>query len=234
MAAGRTGRTGRTGPTGRIGLRPAVGKPFVLASSRLRPVPLVPEISLHLADDAFGLWEATEHALGRSDRPPPFWAFAWPGGQGLARYILDHPGIVAGRTVLDLGSGSGLAAIAAALAGSPAVLASELDPLAAAAIALNADANNARVTVTGDVLDGDGEQADVVLAADVWYERRLAERVTGLLGRAGARGADVLAGDIGRAFLPRPLMRELAGYDVPVVADLEDAAVKRVSILTLR
>jgi len=238
MAAGGPGPpTGRQAgrPVGRpTGRQPAAGAPFVLASSRLRPVPLVPEISLHLADDPFGLWEATERELGRADRPPPFWAFAWPGGQALARYILDHPGTVAGRTVLDLGSGSGLAAIAATLAGSPAVLASELDPLAAAAIALNADANDARVVVTGDVLDGDGEQADVVLAADIWYERKLAERATGLLERARARGADVLVGDIGRAFLPRPLLRELARYDVPVVAELEDAAVKRVSILTLR
>ncbi len=238
MAAGGPGPpTGRQAgrPVGRpTGRQPAAGAPFVLASSRLRPVPLVPEISLHLADDPFGLWEATERELGRADRPPPFWAFAWPGGQALARYILDHPGTVAGRTVLDLGSGSGLAAIAATLAGSSAVLASELDPLAAAAIALNADANDALVLVTGDVLDGDGEQADVVLAADIWYERKLAERAAGLLERACARGADVLVGDIGRAFLPRPLLRELAGYDVPVVAELEDAAVKRVSILTLR
>jgi predicted nicotinamide N-methyase len=207
---------------------------FIAAHSALRPVPEVPEISLHAAEDAFSLWEAVERETGRSDEPPPFWAFAWPGGQALARYVLDHPGQVAGRRVLDLGSGSGLTAIACALAGASAVLASELDPFAVAAIELNATANDVSIAVTGDVLGGAGGDSQVVLAADIWYERRLAQRALGLLQRARARGADVLIGDIGRAFLPRPLMRELAAYDVPVIAELEDAAVKRVLILTLR
>ena len=207
---------------------------FIAAHSALRPVPEVPEISLYAADDAFSLWEAVERETGRSGEPPPFWAFAWPGGQALARYILDHPGQVAGRRVLDLGSGSGLTAIACALAGASTVLASELDPFGVAAIGLNASANDVSITVTGDVLGGAGENAQVVLAADIWYERQLAQRALGLLQRARSRGADVLVGDIGRAFLPRPLMRELAAYDVPVIAELEDAAVKRVLILTLR
>jgi predicted nicotinamide N-methyase len=206
---------------------------FVLANSTLRSVPLVPEISLYLADDAFSVWEASEHEVGASGQPPPFWAFAWPGGQALARYLLDHEEQVAGRAVLDLGSGSGLAAIAAAMAGASRVVASELDPFARAAIELNAAANRTRVAITGDVLDGAGESAGLVLAADVWYERRLADRALGLLRRAQARGADVLVGDVGRAFLPRQELRELAAYDVPVVAELEDAAVKRVLILTL-
>lgn len=206
---------------------------FVTASCVLRPVPQVDEISLYLADDAFSLWAEVESALGQPDQPPPFWAFAWAGGQALARYLLDHPRVVAGRSVLDLGSGSGLTAIAAARAGAASVLASELDPFAAAAISLNAAANDVTVAVTGDVLDGDGEGADVVLAADIWYERDLADRALRLLQRARSRGADVLVGDIGRAFLPRELMRELASYDVPVLADLEDAAVKKVLILTL-
>jgi predicted nicotinamide N-methyase len=207
---------------------------FVLANSRIGPVPLIPEISLHLGDDAFSVWEATERELGAPQQPPPFWAFAWPGGQALSRYVLDHPQLVAGRSVLDLGSGSGLVAIAAAMAGASAVLASELDPVAGAAIELNAAANQVPVAVTGDVLDGAGEGAAVVLAADVWYERRLAERALDLLHRARARGADVLAADIGRAFLPRSALRELASYDVPVIAKLEDAAMKRVLVLTLR
>lgn len=206
---------------------------FVRANSRLRCVPHVPEIQLHLADDAFSVWEETERALGRTDQPPPFWALAWPGSQGLARYILDHADLVAGRTVLDLGAGSGLTAIAAAVAGASAVQASDLDPFAAAAIGLNADANGVAIAVTADVLDGSGEGAEVVLAADIWYEKQLAERVLGLLRRARARDACVLVSDVGRAFLPRPLLRELAAYDVPVMADLEDAAVKRVMILTL-
>ena len=206
---------------------------FVLARCLLRPVPLVPEIRLHLADDAFGLWEATERELGETGRPPPFWAFAWPGGQALARYLLDRPHIVAGRKVLDVGSGSGLAAIAAAVAGAAAVRASEHDPFARAAIALNAGANEVRVTVTGDILDGDGDGADVVLAGDIWYERQLADRSLGLLRRARRRGAEILIGDIGRAFLPRSELTELAAYDVPVIAQLEDAAVKRALIMTL-
>ena len=230
----------------------AQGK-FVRANTALRPVPLVPEIRLHLADDAFRVWEASEqgwgervpgpgvpeadwdeHEAGPGERPPPFWAFAWPGGQALARYVLDHPWLVAGRPVLDLGSGSGVGAIAAALAGAAIVLASEVDQLAVTAIGLNTAANNVRVDVTGDVLDGSGEDAAVILAADVWYERALAERTLGLLRRASERGADLLIGDVGRAFLPRPTLRELAAYDVPVLADLEDAAVKRVSVMTLR
>jgi predicted nicotinamide N-methyase len=207
---------------------------FVLANSTLRPVPLVPEVSLHLADDAFSLWEQVERVLGQPDQPPPFWAFAWPGGLALARFLLDHPEHVAGRRVLDLGSGSGLIAVAALLAGASSAHASELDPFATAAIGLNAAANGVCVAVTGDVLGGAGEGADVVLAGDIWYERRLAARAAGLLGRASARGAGVLVGDIGRAFLPRTLMREVASYDVPVIAELEGADVKRVLILTLR
>jgi len=207
---------------------------FVRALCRLRPVPLVPEIRLYLADEVFGLWEEVERESGRQGTPPPFWAFAWPGGQALARYLLERPELVARRSVLDIGSGSGLAAIAAARAGSSAVAASEIDSLAAAAITLNAGANNAAVTVTGDVLDGDGEGADVVLAADIWYDRSLAGRALGLLRRARRRGADVLVGDIGRSFLPLAMLSELAAYDVPVVAELEDAAVKRAMIFALR
>lgn len=206
---------------------------FVAASTALRPVPLVPEIRLRQADDAFTVWAAAEHEAGEPDQPPPFWAFGWPGGQALARYLLDHRDLVRGRTVLDVGSGSGLTAIAACLAGASAVLASELDPFAVAAITLNAAANGVRVAVTGDVLDGSGEGADLVLAADIWYERALAARAIGMLRRAVARGAHVLAGDVGRAFLPRESLRVVAGYDVPVIADLEDATVKRTSIWTL-
>lgn len=207
---------------------------FVRANTTLAPVPGVPEISLHLADDVFGLWERTEYELSAANQPPPFWAFAWPGGQALARYLLDHADLVRHRSVLDLGSGSGLTAIAAARAGARLVTASELDQFALAAIALNASANAAPVTAVGDVLDGDGAGADVILAADIWYERRLAERALGLLRRAQARGATVLAGDVGRAFLPRGLMRELARYQVQVLADLEGATVKPALILTLR
>jgi len=203
---------------------------FVRSACPLRPVPQVEEIRLHLAGDALVLWQPTEDERG-AGQPPPFWAFAWPGGQALARYLLDRPGLVAGRRVLDLGSGSGLVAIAAALAGAAAVTASEIDALAVAAIRLNARANGVPVPViAGDVLDGDGDGAQVVLAGDVWYSRELAGRVLGFLERATARGASVLAGDIGRAFLPRHRFRVLDARDVPVLADLEDASVKRTMV----
>jgi predicted nicotinamide N-methyase len=223
----RRGGTGR-GPAAVTDPREA----FVLAKATLRPVPHVPEMRLYLADDAVSLWEDTERRAGE-DQPPPFWAFPWPGGQALARYLLDRPWLVSGRTVLDIGAGSGLTSIAAALAGAASVLASEPDPLAAAAIGLNAAANGVSVEVIADVLDGDGEGAELVLAADVWYAEELAGRVLGLLRRARAAGAYVLAGDPGRAFLPRQVLRELACDEVPVAADLEDAAVKQVMILTL-
>src|SRR5258708_31167682 len=197
---------------------------FVLSHARLRPVPLVPEIALHLADDAFSVWEDTERHASRSEQPAPCWAFAWAGGQALARYVLDHPDHGAGRPVLDLGSGSGLAAIAAARAGASAVRASETDPFAHAAIMLNAAANKVPVTVTGDVLDGSGEDAEVILAADIWYEHRLAARALGLLQRARARGASALAGDIRRTVLPRPPLRELGPYAVPAMPQLYAAA----------
>jgi predicted nicotinamide N-methyase len=210
---------------------------FVRSACALGPVPGVPEIRLHLAADAIGLWQRTEDDRG-AGQPPPFWAFAWPGGQAVARYVLDHAGLVAGRTVLDLGSGSGLVAIAAALAGAARVLASEIDPLAVAAIGLNAQANGVTAPgLVGDVLDGDGRDGDgrdvqVVLAGDVWYSLPLAERVLGFLERARGRGATVLTGDIGRAFLPRDRFRELDARDVPVLADLEDATVKRAMVWT--
>ena len=205
---------------------------FVRATCRLARVPHVAEIQLHLSDDVLGLWQRTEDERGPV-QPPPFWAFAWPGGQALARYVLDHADLVADRMVLDLGSGSGLVAIAAAMAGAAAVLASEIDTLAVAAIGLNARADGVPApAVVGDVLDGDGEGAGVVLAGDVWYSRPLAERVLAFIERARARGASVIVGDIGRAFLPRERFRVLEAHDVPVMAELEDSGVKRTMVCT--
>jgi predicted nicotinamide N-methyase len=196
-------------------------------------VPAVPEIRLHLSQDAIDLWEQTETEAGESDRQPPFWGFAWAGGQALARYVIDHPAAVAGRKVIDLGSGSGLTAIAAALAGASAVLASELDPFAFAAIGLNAAVNGVSIDTTGDLLDQRADDVDVVLAGDIWYERELAARALAYCQRAVANGATVLVGDIGRKFLPRELMREVASYEVPVLADLESTAVKTALVLAL-
>ena len=207
---------------------------FVRTHTRIGAAPLVPEVKLYLSDDAFSLWERTEEEIGAQDQQPPFWGFAWPGGQALARYVLDHRSALAGRTVLDLGAGCGLTSVAAALAGASSVLASELDPFAKAAITLNAELNGVVVGTTGDLLAGAGDAAQVVLAADIWYEKQLSARALGFLRRASRHGATVLVGDIGRAFLPASELRELAAYDVPVIADLENTAMKHTRILTLR
>lgn len=209
---------------------PASPALFVSSVCALAPVPAVAEVRLHLAEDVLGLWQQTEDQSGPG-QPPPFWAFPWPGGQILARYLLDHPGLVAGRRVLDVGSGSGLVAIAAQLAGAATVLASEIDPLAVAAMRLNAQANGVPpAAIVGDVLDGAGEGADLVLSGDLWYSRPLAERLLGLIERARARGASVLVGDIGRAFLPRDRFRVVYWSDITVLAGLEDCPVKRAMV----
>jgi predicted nicotinamide N-methyase len=206
---------------------------IIRASTQLRPVALVPEIRLHQASEPIGVWERTELAAGRTNSDPPFWAFAWAGGQALARHLLDHPEAVKGRRVIDIASGSGLVAIAAARAGAATVTAYDIDPLAAAAITVNAGANGEAVLpVCADVLD-EAPDVDVMLVADAFYERDLAERVMRFLERGHARGADVLAGDFGRAYLPRDRLRALAAYDVPGLSMLEGSDVKRTTIWTL-
>ncbi len=188
---------------------------FVAAHTRRRAPALVPEIELHVADDVVALWEALEAERGTPGEEPPFWAAAWPGGLALARYVLDHPGVVAGRAVLDLGSGSGLVAVAAARAGAGTVTASEIDPFGQAAIGVNAAANGvAGIDVVGDVLDAAPPAGAVVLAGDVCYDRAMTERVLPYLERA-ARGGAVLVGDPGRPYLPHRRLRKLAGYDIP-------------------
>ena len=183
---------------------------FLLANTTAAPVPLVPEITLRqYEDDPFDLWERTGGEV-------PFWAFPWAGGQALARYVLDRPETVAGRRVLDIASGSGVVAIAAALAGARSVTAVDIDPFAVLAVGVNAEANRAAVTaVLADVLDTDGGPADVVLAGDVCYDPDMTARVLPFTARAVRRGADVLLGDPGRDFFPRTGVERLAGYDVP-------------------
>ena len=204
---------------------------FVLAHTSLTVVPFVPEVRLHLADEPIGLWERTESDRGGEQLPPPFWAFAWAGGQAIARYLLDHPALVAGRRVLDVAAGSGLIAIAAALAGAATVTAVEIDPLAVAAIGLNARANRVDVTARlEDVLSGDGGDAQVVFAGDVFYSREMTERILGFILRVRARGASVLVGDPGRVYLPREHLSRVAVYDVPVQQALEDTPVKRTTL----
>jgi predicted nicotinamide N-methyase len=192
---------------------------IIRTGTQLRSVPLVPQIRLHQASDPISLWQRTELAAGRTGLDPPFWAFAWAGGQALARYLLDHPEAVRGQQVIDIASGSGLVAIAAAQAGAAAVTAYDIDPLAAAAIAMNAAANGVAVlAVCADVLDQDDPPSpgtDLVLAGDAFYERGLAARVMRFLERGHTRGTAVLAGDCGRAYLPRNRLTPLATYDVP-------------------
>jgi predicted nicotinamide N-methyase len=202
--------------------------------TRLSSVPLTPEIRLHLASEPISLWQGTELASGRTGLDPPFWAFAWPGGQALARYLLDHPGVASGRHVIDLASGSGLVAIAAAKAGAAAVTAYDIDPLAVAAIGINAGANGVPVSAAcADVLDEDGPPSadtDLVLVADAFYQRDLAGRLMRFLEHGRTRGTGFLVGDFGRAFLPRRRLRPLATYDVPGLRELEDSDVKRTTI----
>lgn len=200
---------------------------FVRANTRLLPVPHAPELSLHVADEATALWEKTEEELGRLGLPPPFWAFAWAGGQALARFVLDRPETVAGRRVLDFAAGSGLVAIAAAKAGAARVEAADIDPFARAAMPLNAAVNGVTILPRGEDLIGTDEGWDVVLAGDICYERDLAERVIAWLERLAERGATVLIGDPGRAYLPKDRLTEVATYQVPVTRALEDAEIKR-------
>jgi predicted nicotinamide N-methyase len=196
---------------------------FVRRNTAIAAPPLVPEIRLHLATEITPIWQATEESLARSGVPPPYWAFAWAGGQALARYILDDPTEVAGRFVLDFGAGSGLVAIAAAKAGAAGVLATEIDHFAAAAIAMNATLNDVAVTVTtADLIDTANPRWEVIAAGDVCYERPMAARVARWLRALARRGCLVLLGDPGRAYLPANGLRERARYVVPTSRELED------------
>ncbi|HTZ35644.1 MAG TPA: 50S ribosomal protein L11 methyltransferase [Stellaceae bacterium] len=200
------------------------GAAFVRANTAVAAPPLVPEIRLHLASEITPLWQATEETLAQRQMPPPFWAFAWAGGQALARCLLDRPDLVAGRDALDFGAGSGLVAIAAAKAGADCVEAAETDPFAVAAIALNAALNGVTIgVVAADLLAGRAPpRRAVVLAGDVCYERPMAARTIALLRRCAAQGSLVLLGDPGRAYLPRDGLVEVARYCVPVTRELED------------
>jgi predicted nicotinamide N-methyase len=193
-----------------------VPEAFVRAHTRPARPPLVPEVELLVAADVVALWEAMEEERGSPAEDPPFWAAAWPGGQALARYVLDVPGSVAGRRVLDLGSGSGLVAVAAALGGAAGVTASEIDPFGITAIGLNAQLNRVSgISVVGDVLSGPPPSDGIVLAGDVCYDRAMTERVLPFLAAARAAGSDVLLGDPGRPYLPTDALRRVAAYDVP-------------------
>jgi predicted nicotinamide N-methyase len=209
---------------------------FIRDNTRLRPVPHVPEISLYVADEAVPLWQKTEEELGAIGLPPPFWAFAWAGGQALARYVLDNPDLVRGKRVLDLASGSGLVAIAAAKAGAAFTIANDIDAFAMPSIQLNAAANNVALqTETIDRLEPATplEMFDVVLAGDIFYERDTAAGAFAFLERMARQGATILVGDPGRTYLPKDRLEVRAEYEVPVTRDLEDAEIKRSKVWAL-
>jgi predicted nicotinamide N-methyase len=210
-----------------------MSRAFILSNTRLISPPLVPEVRLHLADEALPLWEKTEEALEQIGLPPPFWAFAWAGGQALARYLLDNPETIAGKSVLDFGAGSGLVAIAAMKAGAARAEASEIDSFALAALAMNAAANEVEVQAVGGDLIGVDHGWDVVLIGDCFYEKPLAERVLPWLLQLAARGAAVLVGDPGRNYLPATRLVRFASYAVPVTRALEHAEIKHTAVWQL-
>ncbi|MGY1744368.1 class I SAM-dependent methyltransferase [Blastococcus sp. SYSU D00695] len=204
---------------------------FIRAHTAVRSPSSVPEVRLHVADDVVALWEAMEVSAGGAGDAPPFWAAAWPGGQALARFVLDTPGLVAGRRVLDLGAGSGLVAVAAALAGATTVLASDVDPFSRTAIEVNAGLNGVRgITALGDVLGQPAPPVDVVLAGDVCYDREMTERVVPFLDRARAAGCAVYVGDPGRPYLPHERLVEAAVYEIP---ETEGPGLRRTTVWRL-
>lgn len=208
---------------------------FIVRQTRLRPVPGLEDVRLHLTDDVLELWHALQVETGDQDAPLPYWAIAWAGGLAIGRHLKAHPELVAGRRVLDLASGSGLCAIAAMAAGASSATGADIDPFAAAAIELNARANGRRVAVVRrDVLEEDPPEVDVILAGDCWYEARLAERVLPWLQRARARGTDVLVGDPGRSHLPTGALVELAAYEVRTTTELDDLALTEGRVYALR
>lgn len=206
---------------------------FIRANTRVLRPPHTPEIQLHLADDAVSLWELTEEKLGALGLPPPFWAFAWAGGQALARYLLDHPEIARGKSVLDVASGSGLVAIAALRAGARAAHAVDIDRFAIEACRLNAALNGVSLSLSDQDPIGAPAEADLILVGDLFYDRDIAARLLAWLETLDAQGKTVLVGDPGRTYLPRDRMVKLAEYEVPVTRALEDAEVKRTGVWRL-
>jgi predicted nicotinamide N-methyase len=206
---------------------------FILANTRLQVPPHVPELRLHLADEITPIWKLTEEGLDAIGLPPPFWAFAWAGGQALARYLIDHPGIVTGRRVLDFAAGGGIVGIAAKRAGAAEVLCADIDPFCAVAIALNAQVNGVEVDFTSaNLLDQEPPTVEVILAGDICYEKPVAERVRAWLGVAATRGTAVLIGDPRRSYFDPEGLVQLAEYQVETTRELEDHAVKRTGVWT--
>ncbi len=209
---------------------PADAERFIRANTAILAPPYVPEIRLHLADEAHDLWLKTEAELDAIGLPPPFWAFAWAGGQALARHVLDHPGLVRDRRVADFATGSGLVAIAAARAGASLVTGYDIDPFCAAAIRLNTALNETPIAFEARDIIGEIPQADILLAGDVFFDADMARRITPWFDRLSAEGITILVGDPGRAYLPADRVSRLATYEVPVTRALEDAEIKRTNV----
>ena len=204
---------------------------FILKHTRLQAPPHAPEIQLHLASEVEPIWRETEAALARTGLDPPFWAFAWAGGQALARYLLDHPAEVAGKHVLDFATGSGLVGIAAMKSGAATVLGSDVDQFCAAAVALNTEANGVRMAFTGeDLLSHDPPEVDTITAGDICYQWPLADQVRHWLQSAHRRGIRVLIGDPGRAYLPREGLRLLVRYEIETTRELEDRDIRSTGV----
>jgi len=215
---------------------PALQDPsvFIKAQTRIKPVPHVEQIRLHLADEAVELWQKTEEELEELGLPPPFWAFAWAGGQGLARHILDNPDIVRGKDVVDFAAGSGLVGIAAMMAGARSCLAVDIDPFSLAAVRLNAEINNVEIScVCKDVTSESPPRAKVFFCGDIFYDRHMAETVLPWLDKVLSAGSRILIGDPHRNYLPTWRLELMATYQVPVVGNLEDNAIKKTSVFEL-
>lgn len=207
---------------------------FILENTRIQPPPHTPELTLHLADEVTPIWRLTEEALAEIGLPPPFWAFAWAGGQALARYVLDNPEEVAGKRVIDFASGSGIVGIAAMKARAGHVLAADIDPFCGAALAVNSELNGVRLDYTDqNLLDAPPPDVDVILAGDICYEKPLADQVMNWLAAAHVRGARILIGDPGRSYFPRVGLEKLAEYEVQTTRELEDREVKKTAVWTL-
>ena len=208
---------------------------FIRANTQILSPPLLPEVRLHLAEESLAIWSKTEEELGASGLPPPYWAFAWAGGQALGRYTLDNREIVANKRVLDLAAGCGLGAITAMRAGAASAICNDIDDFAGAAMLLNAQLNGVSFTIQlKDLLSGEPSNAGVVLVGDVFYEKPLAERALTWLIACQKRGADILTGDPQRTYFPKSEFEHLAEYRVPVSRELEDTEIKTTSVWRLK
>lgn len=208
---------------------------FIRQNTSVMSPPLVPEVKLHLAHEAVPLWQKTEDELGEMGLPPPFWAFAWAGGQALARYVLDRSSTVKNLKVLDLATGSGLVAIAASQAGAANTTAADIDEFATTAAEMNAELNQVSLDIQFEnLLPHEPPLVDVILVGDLFYEKSLAALCLAWLRQAQGRGTRIFIGDPGRSYLPRDQLEKLAEYNVPVTRDLEDAEIKRTAVWQLK